>query len=173
MKLNAITLSTLLVLASAAGPAAAVDPLHQGAFAGPANRIAGLWTTDAAVSPCGTTLPPQPVRNTLLFAAGGSVVENPRIPPAGVPNAFGVPGNNQRGIGIGTWAYAGEDNIYTLHLRFDWYVDGVYNGYQTVDRNMHLSPDGAQITGSVQSTRYYANGSAIVSVCGAAISDRL
>lgn len=172
MKRNAITLSTLLVLA-AAGPAAAVDPTHNGALATPANRIVGLWTTEASVSPCGTALPPQPIRNTLLFNAGGTVVENPRIPPAGVANAFGVAGINQRGIGIGTWSYDPDSARYSLFVRFDWYVDGAYHGYMTVEREMTLSANGALATGAVTSTRYLANGTQIVAVCGSAVSDRL
>lgn len=173
MKPEQTLLATALSALLFAAPAMAVDPPHNGALGGRVNRIVGLWTTDSAVSPCGTALPPTPVRNTLLFQAGGTVVENPRFPPAGAPNAFGVSGINQRGPGLGTWSFNPATGEYRLFLRFDWYVDGAYHGYQTVAREMTLSSDGLQATGQVVSTRYAADGSTVVTVCGAAISDRL
>ena len=166
----AVVLSALLLTS---GSAAAVDPARNGALAGPANRIVGLWTTEGAVSPCGTALPPSPIRNTLLFNAGGTAVENPRIPPDGVPNAFGVAGMNQRGWALGTWSVDPASGTYSLSLRFDWYVDGAYHGYMIVERQMTLSYDGNQATGPVRSTRYTANGTVIAAVCGTAVSDRL
>jgi hypothetical protein len=173
MNTKTTLIAAALAALLAAGPASAVDPLHNGALATPANRIVGLWTTDGMVSPCGTALPPTAVRNTLLFEAGGTVVENPRFPPQGANGAFGVAGINQRGNGLGTWSYDPADHLYTLHLRFDWYVNGAYHGYQTVDREMRLSSDGMQVSGDVTSTRFAANGTPLISVCGAAVSDRI
>lgn len=167
---TAILLSALLL---SSGSAFAVDPARNGALAGPANRIVGLWTTEGSVSPCGSALPPGTVRNTLLFHAGGTVVENPRVAPAGVPNAFGVPGINQRGLALGTWSFDPASGEYTLFLRFDWYVDGAYHGYMTVDRTLTISVDGSQAIGPVRSTRYLANGTLLSAVCGSAVSDRL
>lgn len=163
----------LCALLLSSGSALAVDPARNGALAGPANRIVGLWLTEGAVSPCGSALPPSPIRNTLLFNAGGTVVENPRIPPAGIPNAFGVAGINQRGPALGTWSFDPASGEHSLFLRFDWYVDGAYHGYMTVDRTLTISSDGTQIIGPVQSTRYLANGTQIGAVCGSAVSDRL
>ncbi len=166
----AVLLSALLL---SSGSALAVDPARNGALAGPANRIVGLWATEGAVSPCGSALPPSPIRNTLLFNAGGTVVENPRIPPAGIANAFGVAGINQRGQALGTWSFDQASGQYTLLLRFDWYVDGAYHGYMTIDRTLTISADGNQVIGPVRSTRYSANGTQIGAVCGSAVSDRL
>jgi hypothetical protein len=153
--------SALTVLLAASGTAQAVDPARQGAMAVPANRIVGLWVTEGLVRPCGTTLPATPVYNTLLFNAGGTTVENPRVPP-GTPRSFG----------IGTWNYDPVADQYSLHLRFDVYVAGAYAGYQVVDRQMTLSPDGMHVTGEVVSTRYAADGTVLAAVCGAAVSDR-
>lgn len=166
----AVLLSALLL---SSGSALAVDPARNGALAGPANRIVGLWATEGAVSPCGSGLPPIPIRNTLLFNAGGTVVENARIPPAGLPNVFGVAGINQRGPGLGTWSFDPVSGAYTLFLRFDWYVDNAYHGYMTVERTLTISADGNQVIGPVRSTRYLANGTQIAAVCGSAVSDRL
>lgn len=168
--LLAIALAPMLLAATAAH---AIDPTHEGALAVPANRIVGLWSTEAATRPCGSGLPLSPLRNTLLFNAGGTLVESPRFAPAGVPGVSGVAGINQRGQALGTWSFNPLTGRYAVHLRFDWYVDGQYHGYQTVDRTITLSADNSAAVGSIQSTRYAANGSVILSVCGDAMSERL
>jgi hypothetical protein len=161
-----------LLLALGAATAAA-GPANTGALGVPANRIVGLWSTEGLVRPCGTALPLSPVRNTLLFQAGGTVVENPRFPPGGAPNVFGVPGINQRGQALGTWEYDPATDRYWMHLRFDWFVDGAYHGYMTVDREIQLSGNGLQASGPVWSTRYTVDGNVIAQVCGEAVSTRL
>lgn len=154
-------------------PAGAADPATSGALGVPANRLVGLWSTQAAVSPCGSNVPPSPVRNTIVFHAGGTVAENARFPPTGVPNVYGVPGINWRSTGLGTWSYDPTTSRYSMHLRFDWFVDGIYHGYQTVDRELLLSNDGLQAAGPVHTVRYATNGSTIIELCGTSVSDRL
>ncbi len=136
------------------------------------NRIVGLWSTEALVGPCGAT-PLTPIRNTLLFHAGGTVVENPRSPPGGVPNAAGIPGNYQRGQALGTWVYDPGSQRYFIHLRFDNFVDNAYHGYSTVDREITLTKRGTYAAGPVRSARYAANGTLISEVCGEAVSTPL
>jgi hypothetical protein len=165
--LLAFVLSCAFLASSAAS---AVVPTGVGA---PANRIVGLWSSEGATRPCGSTLPFTPTRNTILFQAGGTVIATPRAPPAGSPNAFGVPGINQRSQDMGTWSYDAETQEYTVKLRFDWYVDGQYHGYQTVDRTIALNEEGDAGIGPVRSTRYAGNGSVIIEVCGEAMSERL
>lgn len=167
-----ITQIALAISAALATSVAAASPTNSGALGVPANRIVGLWTTEAMVGPCGTT-PVSPVRNTLLFQAGGTLEENPRSPPNGVPNAFGVPGINQRGQALGTWSYDPSTDSYEIFLRFDWFVDGAYHGYMTVERDIYLSPGAEYGFGSVRSIRYTAAGAMIAEVCGNAVSQRL
>lgn len=163
MKSTTLLLSgALAALLALPAPVQAVDPVRNGALATPANRIVGLWTTEGAVRPCGSGLPASTIRNTLLFNAGGTVIENPRSPPGG-----------DRTLAIGTWSFDPVSGVHSLHLRFDWYAAGVYGGYQTVDRQMIISNDGLQITGEVVSTRHAANGAVLVALCGTAISDRI
>lgn len=138
-----------------------------------ANRISGAWSTVAEVRPCGTSLPFTKVLNTIVLHDGGTVTENPRFPPSGVPNVYGVPGINQRSIGLGTWSYNPSTRRYSISLQFDWFVDGVYNGYQTVDREVTLSSDGESFAGSVESARYGVDGSVIATQCGSAVDERL
>jgi hypothetical protein len=164
-------------IALTAGDAAADGPGLSGA-PGPANRIVGLWSTEALVSPCkppptAPTTPPTPIRNTLLFHAGGTVVESPRFPPGGAPNVAGVPGIYQRGQALGTWSYDPRRRTYFLHLQFDNYVDNVYHGYSTVDREIALTKDGWLGSGPVRSARFKTDGTLIVEVCGEALSARL
>jgi hypothetical protein len=83
----------------------------------------------ASVRPCNIpTAPARDVRNNLLFHAGGTVTEN----PGGLPSVTGA----SRSFGLGTWRYDQESERYTGSLRFDTYVNGVYSGYTTIDRNM-------------------------------------
>jgi len=165
-RMKPIALASTLVLFSVfASPVTSANNGLTGALPVPANRIVGLWTTEAMVGPCG--IPPvAQIRNTLLFHAGGTVVENPRSPPTGA-------NGNQRNQALGTWKYSARNRTYTLHLRFDNFVNGVYEGYSTVDREMELSKDGTQVTGEVTSNRYLDNGTLISSVCGNATSTRL
>jgi hypothetical protein len=165
-----LLLALVLTCAFFASTASGVAPAGVGV---PADRIVGLWSSEGATQPCGSTLPFTPTRNTILFQAGGTVIATPRIPPAGTPNAFGVPGINQRSQDMGTWSYDPLTQEYTIKLRFDWYVDGQYHGYQTVDRTIALNDEGDAGIGPVRSTRYTANGSVIIEVCGEAMSERL
>lgn len=173
MHIKRTLIATALIALAAAGSAAAVDTSRSGAVATPANRIVGLWVSEGLTRPCGSALPFNVTRNTLLFSAGGTVEENPRFPPQGVANVNGVAGINQRTQALGTWSYEPVSGLYSLHLRFDWYVDGVYQGYQTVDRDMTLTPDGMQISGPVAATRFNAAGAPLAALCGTAVSDRI
>lgn len=170
---NALLAFVLSPLCLAAMPAGAVDLLHHGAPNVPANRIVGLWTTQAAVRPCGSNLPLSPARNTIVFNAGGTVLANLDSPLTGYPDLAGIPGSHQRGPDVGTWSYNPLTRQYTLKLRFDWHVDGLYHGYSIVDRSILLSNDGKQGSGPVRVTRYTADGAIIVAFCGDALSTRL
>ncbi|MBS0589083.1 MAG: hypothetical protein JSR65_00415 [Proteobacteria bacterium] len=164
MKLLILPLATSLALA--AMPATARN--------NPESQLIGVWTTSAAVQPCGNSgpLPPLTPINVLTFHAGGTLTETTLFPPGGVPNVYGVLGLNTRGDGTGIWGYVSWHRDYMLSLRFNWFVDGVYNGYQVVDRTMTLDPTGQHISGSVQTTRYGVNGKVLASLCGQATSDR-
>lgn len=154
-------------------PALAVDPVKTGALPVAANNIVGTWATDGAVGPCGSGVTPIPIRGYLQFQAGGTVLELPRFPPDGVPNAFGVAGNNQRSYGVGTWSYNPLTHQYTMKFHFDWFVDNVYHGYNIVERTLLLSNDRKAIAGPARATRYAANGTVLSAVCGSAVSTRL
>lgn len=171
-----LLLSSAIVILGISGPAALTsaaetgNPAQTGALNVPANTIVGLWSTNALVGICGQT-PTGQVRNTLLFHAGGTLVESPVIPPAGVPNA-GRPGNYQRGQALGTWSFDPVQKIYKVRLRFDNYVDDAYDGYSTVDREIVLI--GTDVAyGPVRVTRYTADGNLIVELCGEGYSTRL
>lgn len=160
---------TLALLATAT-LAHAGSPTTTGALATPANRIVGLWSNIAQVGPCGGVVGGQ-LRQTLLFEAGGTFVDNSRFPPQGIPGANGV---QQRSIGLGTWSYDPVTTQYSLKQRFDWFVNNQYNGYQVVERaHMLLSNDGKTLASDVHTVRYAANGAVIAELCGSATSTRL
>ncbi|WP_119717109.1 hypothetical protein [Cognatilysobacter tabacisoli] len=159
------TFALALAVAAVTLPAGA-DPARDGALAVPANRIVGAWDGTGLVQPCGSGLPFRTVRNTIVFQAGGIVVENARFPPNGVPNVQGVPGITQRSIGLGTWSYNPATGQYAMQLRFDYFVDGAYHGYGVVERTILLSNDGTQNAGPVRAVRYRPDGSIVAEECG-------
>jgi hypothetical protein len=145
------------------------NPAMSGALNVPANTIVGIWSTEADVGLCNAG-PTSKVFNTLLFHAGGTVVESPRIPPSGVPDIGG--GILQRGQALGTWAFDPTSKTYQIHLRFDNYVNGAYHGFSLVDREISLVGKD-QGVGPVYVTRFTAAGNLIVELCGEALSARL
>jgi len=58
-------------------------------------------------------------------------------------------------------------------VRFDWFLDGAYDGYQTVHRTFLMSTDGHHVSGPITTTRYNADGSVRALFCGSAMSTRL
>ena len=172
-------LSTLpLALAMAAmavpAPSPAANAAARGHLPVPANHIAGLWETDIFVSPeaCSPGAPEPALfgRNTMVFNAGGTLVENPRVSPAGVPGAPQL-----RSIGLGTWSYTVRTQEYHAVLRFEWYAssNGAWLGYMEVDRTLRLSGDRATASGPVVATRYAPDGSVVARLCGHGVSRRL
>ena len=159
-------------LLASAGPALAGSPTTTGALATPANRIVGVWKNTALVGSCngGPAMPP---RQTLVFHAGGTFLDNSLFPPQGVPGIAGIGGIHQRSIGVGAWSYDPLTDQYTLDQRFDWFVDNQYHGYQVVHRTILLSNDGNAAAGPVQTTRYAADGTVVMALCGTASSTRL
>ena len=166
------TVCLAVALTIAATSATASDPSRDGALAVPANRIVGTWDGTGLVRPCGTDLPLRTVRNTIAFQAGGTLVENSRFPPDGIPGVQGVAGVNQRSMGLGTWSYNPASGAYTMRLRFDYYVDDAYHGYGIVERTILLSNDGMENSGPVRAVRYRADGSIVAEECGTGAGTR-
>ena len=165
-----LCLATMLLCTSL--PALAGDPASTGALPVAANRIVGMWTTEGAVGPCGSGVTPIPIRGYMLVQAGGTLIEMARFAPNGVPNAFGVPGTNQRTQGLGTWKYEPLTGQYRMRIVFDWYVDNAYHGYNVVDRTLLISNDGKQIAGALRAERRAADGAVLSATCGSAVSTR-
>ena len=164
MKLHSALLAAAIL--TVATPALAQSgPASTGALAVPANRIVGLWEAVATVRPCNIpSAPARDVRNNLLFHAGGTVTEN----PGALPSVAGA----SRSFGLGTWRYDPDSNRYTGILRFDTYLNGVYTGYTTIDRDTVL--DGADTGGGpVVVTAYDASGNQLIQLCGIATQHRL
>jgi hypothetical protein len=166
MQSHKTAVAAILLSACAALPATAADPALTGALPTPANRIVGLWEAVAEVGPCGGT-PGNRIAATITYHAGGTLSETNTMPIAGIPNLQGVPGNNQRGPGMGTWKYNPVTRQYSLSFRFNWFVNGVYHGYQQIERTgLLLSTDGQLLSGPVHATRYLADGTRYAEFCG-------
>lgn len=161
MNLRASLLAITLLAAISAN---AADPALSGALPTPANRLAGLWTGEGYVSLCGTPLPTQPtLRTTLVFHAGGTVTEQPRLPP---------PSANTRSIGLGTWSYDPATGQHHARFRLDRYVNGIYSGFTVVERELLLSEDGNEVSGDVHAVSYDASGAMLFEQCGVGVSHR-
>jgi hypothetical protein len=160
--------SVAMLVVAACATALAGDDRHRDY----SDRIVGLWSTEGLVGPCSGT-PVVPIRNTLLFHAGGTVTENARFGPNGAPNVAGIPGLYQRSSGLGTWHFDVRKRKFFLHLQFDNYVDNIYHGFSTVDREITLSNGAMLASGSVVSRRYNAAGEILTEACGQATSTRL
>ena len=176
--MNALSRLTL-ALALAAGVAAPA-PAHAsgltatGQLRVPANQLVGFWETDIFVSPqaCspGAPEPPLSGHNTMVFNAGGTLVENPRVSPAGVPGAPQL-----RTFGLGKWTYDVRSHQFRALVRFDWYAssDGLYLGHMEIERTIQLSRDRDTAYGPVVATRYAPDGAVVAKLCGRAVSRRL
>lgn len=177
-----MSLSRIALVAAAAaclslttGPSSAAnpDPNSTGMLSLRANAIVGLWTAAVSVGPCNGN-PTNTIQATINYHSGGTLSETNTMPIKGIPNMQGIPGINQRGPGMGTWSYSPRTGQYTLDIRFNWYVDGVYNGYQHIHRsNVIMSADGKQMGGPVHATRYFADGSKYAEFCGSESATRL
>jgi len=169
MKEKMLRAAIALVLASAIGSAAATPNATLPA-ASQAERIVGLWSNLAEVRPCGTDFPFDQVAQTLLFHSGGTVSDNPLFPPGGADIEGG---HYERNQGMGTWEYNPQTRRYWIHIQFDNFMDGVFVGRTTVDRQARLRNGGMELFGSVSATRYDAAGNVLGQLCGSAVATRL
>ena len=161
---HAVLLGIGLAVAS---PANATGPGVTGAHSVLANRIVGTWAGQVLLGPCtpdATYAPPLTYMNVLH--SGGTVTETNTMPQTGIPNLHGIPGLHTRGPAFGTWSYNHNTGKYRIKMRFYWFVDGVYNGYQSADREALLSSDGKMVAGPVRAYRHLPNGDVIRSFCG-------
>lgn len=154
--------ATIALSLVAFGLAGAVqNPASTGASRTPANRIVGLWETQATVRGCVTGQPVVQVRNNLLFQAGGTLVEN--IGPT-----------TSRNMGMGVWSHEPGSDSYTMVIRFDRFnSSGTYIGWSTVERQLQMSDDGQTVSGEVRATGFNLDGSVASELCGEGTSTRL
>lgn len=162
-------LLTLTLLASAV-PAHASGPSTTGALGTPANRIVGVWSNTSQVGSCDTGALGPVLRQTLMFHAGGTFLDNSRFAPQGIMTPGGVV---QRSVGLGTWTYDPVSGEHSLRQQFDFYLNNAYDGYQVIERIMLLSNDLNTISGPVLAIRYNAAGAEMFRQCGVALSTRL
>lgn len=168
-----ITSTALALAACLSAPVASAgnDAFANGAMPVPANRIVGVWDNAAYVGPCGGTPSTTAARQTVVFHAGGTFLDNPRYPPQGIATPTG---SMQRSIGVGAWAYSPRTGQWALEQRFDWFRNNVYDGYQVISRSAILLDSGnTKMAGPVHVYRYDATGALVAEQCGTATATRL
>jgi hypothetical protein len=167
-RFHATSLATALFMLTYAAPTMAGEFGSTGALPVPANRIVGTWIVNGAVSGAACVPaspgPAMPVRSYLVFHSGGTITELPRIPTSVSPAP--------RTFGVGHWHYDRRTDTYLATFRFDWFANGVLQGYQLVDREVQLSADTETMSGPAVSTRYLENGTELFSQCGSATATR-
>jgi len=164
-----LALGLSIGLALSALPAVAAGPATTGAPATKANRIVGAWLVAGNVSGANclpaSSGPASRPATYLLFHAGGTITELPRLPSNAAQAG--------RTFGIGTWHYEPDTDTYFVSFRFDWYGGGLLAGYQTVEREIRLDAGGDTMAGPAVSVRYDLNGTEVYSQCGSATATRL
>lgn len=143
--------------------AEASTPATTGASPAAANRIVGTWTASVRTGPCGGNLGP-PFLATTVFHAGGTLSETNAAPLAGIPSPWGL---SVRGPAFGTWSYDPRSGTYSASMRFNWFVNGVYHGYQQIDwPELVLSLGDSVLSGSFTGERLFASGDPPAVNCG-------
>jgi hypothetical protein len=168
--LNPRAKALLLTIALGAAPAFAGGPATTGALATKANRIVGTWLAvgDVSGANCFPSSPAPAIKPNvyLMYHAGGTITELPRLPFSTSPSP--------RTIGVGNWYYDTASDTYYVSFRFDWYdAAGALKGYATVDREIKLDDGGDSLSGSVIATRYLDNGTEVFAQCGTGTAKRL
>lgn len=171
MKSPAPLLAAAALLAAAL-PVLADGSAGSGLSSAPANRIVGFWQMTGEVGPCSSAFR-SPLSALFVFHAGGTLSTSDTFPQAGIPNAHGIAGVSTRGPGYGRWDYDPVTRRYSSMFRFNWFVDGVYHGYQEIHRELQLSADGQTLSGPIRAARHFANGAKYMDFCGEETSTRL
>jgi hypothetical protein len=153
--------AALLILGTSLAEAG--TPATTGATPTDANRIVGTWAATVRKGPCGGELGP-PFLATTVFHAGGTLSETNAAPLGGIPSPWGL---SVRGPAFGTWSYDPRSGTYTASMRFNWYVNGLYHGYQQIDwANLVLSLGDSVMSGAFTAERRFVNGTPPVPNCG-------
>jgi hypothetical protein len=131
-----------LFIAACSTASAQTQPLFANA---PANAMVGLWEVRGSVGSCDSSVPlPPPMVATLMFQAGGSLVETNTMPSAGVPTPFGLRGRN--GPRLGNWTCEPRHRRFHARFRFNWWMNRLYDGYQKIERQeIHVSREGRRL----------------------------
>jgi len=162
----------MLALSTTAGATGAgVSPGSLSISGWLASRIVGAYQTEARVRVCGSSDPYETVKNMILFNAGGTVIAQPQLASTGLPGLYG-PGLGTRGPDFGTWFYNSRTNLYSVKLRYETFVDGVFHGAGIVEREIQLSADDNTAYGRVHVTVLAPDGSKVAEICGTAVSTR-
>lgn len=156
-------LTVLLLLLSSGSVIAATSPAQPVDLTPPANQIVGTWEAAARTGPCGGPFGP-PFLAFTVFHAGGTLTETNMAPLAGVPTPFG---QAIRGPAFGTWHYDRPSRTYTAQMRFNWFVNGFYHGYQQIHFDqMELAADGSTLSATFSATRDFLDGTPPIPNCG-------
>lgn len=129
----------------------------------PAERIVGTWEALTRTGPCDGPFGP-PFLAFTVFHAGGTLSETNMAPLGGVTTPFG---QAIRGPAFGTWSYEPRSRSHSAQMRFNWFVDGFYHGYQQIHfERIDVATDGNTMTATFTAERHFIDGRPPVPNCG-------
>lgn len=178
MRIDRFACLILPLLALPWAPAVLAGNGHGTAPSTPANALVGSWSVRGTVGPCdGSGPPPRVLLATVAFHAGGTTTETNTFPISGVPSPWGLSARN--GPGLGTWHYEPRHRRHLVQFRFDWFVDGVYHGYQQIQRQeIFMAADGQTYASTVRAARFQYDPATdthfkIADFCGETFGERI
>ena len=148
---------TQLEVAQEAG--AALQSEKSPKFLGNTKRIEGVWEAQVTVRVCQTGAPILTFRGMTSFIRGGSSIgtnSNPNPPTA-----------------FGRWKYLGRRRYIDVERFFRYNPDGSFAGVQRITRNITLSRDGDNFTGTISGEIFDVNDNLIGTTCATEVTKRV
>ncbi|MBA2527166.1 MAG: hypothetical protein H0V18_15500 [Pyrinomonadaceae bacterium] len=124
-----------------------------------ARKLEGVWEAQVTVRLCQTGAPLTTFRGMTSFIRGGASIgtnSNPNPPTA-----------------FGRWQYLGRRRYIDVERFFRYHSDGSFAGVQRITRNITLSRDGDNFTGTISGEIFDANNNLIGTGCATEITRRV
>ncbi len=128
-------------------------------FAGKARKIEGVWESQVTLRNCQTGDPIRTFRAMNMYIRGGSLMVTDYTP--------------LHGPGFGRWRYIGGRQYDSTFRFFLYNPDGTLAGLLRVKRNITLSREGDDFTGTASAELFDANDNLIANLCGTETAKRV
>jgi len=124
-----------------------------------ARKLEGVWEAQVTLRNCQTGAAVGTLRGMTTFIRGGSTV--------------GTNANPNPPISFGRWQYLGRRRYIDVERFFRYNPDGSFAGVQRITRNITLSRDGDNFTGTISGEIFDANDNLIGTTCATEMTKRV